>query len=144
MRTHPDRPVVGVGAVVLDGDRVLLVKRGHEPLKGEWSLPGGAVELGEALEAAVAREVREETDLDVAVGPIVDVPDRLHRDPDGRVRYHYVLVDFLCHVRSGTLTPGSDADDAVWAPVDELGRFSLTETTIRVIQKALVLDARSV
>ena len=143
MQTHPDHPVVGVGAVALDGDCVLLVKRGHEPLKGEWSLPGGAVELGETLEAAVAREVREETDLDVAVGPIVDVLDRLHRDPDGRVRYHYVLVDFLCHVRSGTLAPGSDADDAVWARLDELARFSLTDTTVRVIQKALALDVRS-
>ena len=91
----PSGPIVGVGAVILDGDRVLLVKRGHEPLKGEWSLPGGAVEIGETLDAAVAREVLEETGLDVDVGPVVEVLDRIQRDADGRVEYHYVIVDYL-------------------------------------------------
>lgn len=137
MRTYPTQPVVGVGAVVLDGDRVLLVKRGHEPLKGEWSLPGGVVELGETLETAIVREVREETGLDVAVGPIVDVLDRLRYDPDGRVKYHYVLVDFLCRPSSGVLCCASDADGAEWAGLDELARYAVAEATVSVIEKAV-------
>src|SRR5439155_11424714 len=90
------RPIVGVGAVIFDGDRVLLIKRGHEPLKGEWSLPGGRVELGETLGQAVAREVLEETGLVVDVGPVVEVLDRVHRTPDGRVEHHFVIIDYLC------------------------------------------------
>src|SRR2546428_7972306 len=111
-REFPERPVVGVGAVVIDGSRVLLVKRANEPLKGEWSLPGGAVEIGETLEAAIRREVREETGLDVEVGPIVDVLDRIRYDPDGRIKFHYVLVDFLCRPLCGTLQGASDAQEA--------------------------------
>src|SRR5712692_8214105 len=101
-RTYPDRPIVGVGAVVIDGNSVLLVRRANEPLKGEWSLPGGAVELGETLEAAIAREVYEETGLSVEVGPIVDVLDRIRFDDDLRPRFHYVLVDFVCRSSAGT------------------------------------------
>ena len=139
MREYPAQPVVGVGAVVLDGDRVLLVKRGHEPLKGEWSLPGGAVELGETLETAAAREVREETGVNVDVGPIVEVVDRLRHDPDGRVQYHYVLVDFLCHP-SGTTqaAAGSDADAAVWATLGELEALGVAKAAVRVIEHAIV------
>src|SRR3977135_2354347 len=111
-RRHPERPIVAVGAVIVDGDRVLLVKRGQEPLKGEWSLPGGAVEIGETLEEAIRREVREETCLDVEVGPIVDVLDRIRYDPDGRIKFHYVLVDFLCRPLGGTLQGASDAEEA--------------------------------
>jgi 8-oxo-dGTP diphosphatase len=137
VREYPVRPIVGVGAVVLDGDRVLLVKRAHEPLKGEWSLPGGAVELGETLEKAIAREVREETGLDVDVGPMVDVLDRLRYDPDGRVKYHYVLVDFLCRPSSGVLCGASDAEAAEWAAFADLARYALADTTIGVIGKAV-------
>jgi mutator protein MutT len=135
-REFPDRPVVGVGAIVVDGNRVLLVRRGHEPLKGEWSLPGGVVEIGETLEVAIAREVQEETGLRVDVGPIVDVLDRIRFDPDGRARYHYVLVDFLCRPNSGTLASASDAEDVKWAPLIELVDCGVADATITVIQKA--------
>ena len=136
-RRYPDRPIVGVGAVVLDGDRVLLVKRAHEPLKGEWSLPGGAVDVGETLEEAIGREVREETCLDVEVGPIIDVLDRIRCDGDGRVRFHYVLVDFLCRPLGGTLQCASDAEEAAWAERAELGRYGVADATISVIDKAI-------
>jgi mutator protein MutT len=137
VREYPERPLVGVGAVVVDGARVLLVRRGHEPLKGEWSLPGGAVEVGETLEVAIAREVREETGLEIDVGPMVDVLDRIRFDADGRVLYHFVLIDFACKSVGGTLTRGTDAADVKWAPVIELAQYGLTETTMSVIQKAL-------
>jgi ADP-ribose pyrophosphatase YjhB (NUDIX family) len=143
VREYPDRPIVGVGAVVIDGDRVLLVRRANEPLKGEWSLPGGAVEIGETLEAAVAREIREETGLDVSVGPIVEVLDRISLDADGRARYHYVLVDYLCQPTGGTLACASDAEAVMWASGDELTQYGVAEPTITVIRKALALPRRA-
>ena len=136
-RTYPERPITGVGAVVLDGDRVLIVKRAHEPLKGEWSVPGGVVDVGETLEEAIHREVREETGLEVEVGPIVDVLDRIRYDPDGRVKFHYVLIDFLCRPLGGTLQCASDAEEAMWAERAELGRCGVAEATISVIDKAI-------
>ena len=136
MRPYPERPVVGVGAVVLDGDRVLLVKRGHEPLKGQWSLPGGGVETGETLEAAIAREVREETGLDVEVGPMVEVLDRIGRDAAGIVEHHFVLVDFVCRATGGLLRGASDADDAEWVPLDRLTDYGVAAVTVQVIRKA--------
>lgn len=137
MREYPERPIVGVGAVVVDGARVLLVRRANEPLKGEWSLPGGAVEIGETLEVAAAREVREETGVDVEVGPIADVLSRIRFAADGRVQYHYVLVDFVCKPVGGTLCCGTDATDAVWVGISDLSAHGLTETTVRVIHQAL-------
>jgi mutator protein MutT len=139
LRAYPDRPIVAVGAVILGAGRVLLVRRGQEPLKGEWSLPGGAVEVGETLEAALVREVREETSLDVVVGPVVEVLDSIRHDADGRAQYHYVIVDYACRVRAGTPTAavrGTDADDVQWVPVEELDRYRVTATAIAVIRKA--------
>ena len=136
MRKYPDRPIVGVGAVVFDAARVLLVRRGQEPLKGEWSLPGGAVELGETLEEAVVRELREETGLEVEVGAAVEVLDRIRRDAAGRVEYHYVLVDYACTVRGGRLAAGTDAADARWADLAELAALGVSEKAISVIRKA--------
>jgi ADP-ribose pyrophosphatase YjhB (NUDIX family) len=137
VRPYPERPVVGVGAVVLDGDRVLLVKRGHEPLKGQWSLPGGGVEIGETLEAAVAREVLEETGLDIEVGPIVEVLDRISRDGGGNVEHHFVLVDFVSRALRGVLRGSSDADDAEWVPIDRLTDYGVAAVTVQVIRKAV-------
>jgi mutator protein MutT len=139
LKSYPDQPVVGVGAVVLDGTRVLLVRRGQAPLKGEWSLPGGTVELGETLEAALAREVLEETGLQVRVGPLVDVFERVQRAGDGRVEFHYVIADYVCSVTGGLLAHASDADDARWVAVDELGAFRLTNKALEVIGKARAL-----
>jgi ADP-ribose pyrophosphatase YjhB (NUDIX family) len=136
MREYPDRPIVGVGAVVVDGDRVLLVRRGHEPLKGEWSLPGGGVEVGETLEAAIAREVLEETGLQVEVAALVDVIDRISRDDEGRVRYHYVLIDFVCRPVGGVLCCATDADDATWVAIADLPLYRLPEATLAMVRKA--------
>jgi 8-oxo-dGTP diphosphatase len=136
MRQYPDRPIVGVGAVVIDAGRVLLVRRGNEPLKGEWSLPGGAVELGETLEGALVREIREETGLHIEVGPVVEVLDRVRRDSDGRIEYHYVIVDYVCRVRGGQLAAGTDAEDVRWTDLLDLERLGVSETAIAVIKKA--------
>jgi len=138
-RRYPDRPFVGVGAVVLRDGRVLLVKRGREPLAGEWSLPGGAVELGETLEASVVRELQEETGLDVEVGPVIEVFDRITHDAGGRVEYHYVLVDYLCWPTGGELQPASDVDDAIFVAPEDLRLYALTAKAHAVIARALEL-----
>jgi len=134
--TYPERPVVGVGAVVLEGQRVLLIRRGHAPLKGQWSLPGGRVDVGETLEQAIAREVLEETGLEIEVGPIVEVLDRISRDADGRVEHHFVLIDFVGRPRGGALRSASDAEDAAWVALHDLARYEVAPVTISVIQKA--------
>jgi mutator protein MutT len=139
LRQFPDRPIVSVGAVVVDGDQVLLVKRAHEPLKGAWSLPGGVVELGETLLEALAREVGEETGLDVAIGPVVEVLDRVQRAPDGRVEYHFVIIDYLCRPRGGALACATDAADARWVAAADLARFDVTQKATEVIHRALAL-----
>jgi len=152
-REYPSRPIVGVGAVVLCGDSVLLIRRGHEPLRGEWSIPGGAVELNERLDAAVAREVLEETGVEVEVGSIVEVVDRIRPDLDaGRPQFHYVLVDFLCRPASAAegaartplplATASSDADEARWVRIESLAHYAVAAATMRVIHKAIEI-ARS-
>src|SRR6476661_6967248 len=135
-REYPDRPIVGVGAVIIDQGRVLLVKRGSPPLLGEWSLPGGVVELGETLRAAAEREAREETGLIVKAGEVLEVLDRIIPGKDGAPQYHYVLIDFLCTVQGGELRAGSDAGDVCWVKESELGKFKLEQTAVEVIRKA--------
>ncbi len=146
-REYPDAPIIGVGAVVIDGNKVLLVRRGQEPLKGEWSLPGGALELGETLQQGVVREVLEETGLTVAPAGIVEVLDRITQDDSsGRVRYHYVLVDFLCHVAGGMLCGASDAEEARWVEREDLqeqGCYRVAPLTVQVIEKAFRLGQAS-
>ncbi|MBT9329650.1 NUDIX hydrolase [Paracidobacterium acidisoli] len=134
-REYPDRPVAGVGAVIVQDGRVLVIERGQEPLKGEWSLPGGALELGETLEEGIRREVLEETGLEVELLAVVEVFDRISTDAKGQVRYHYVLVDFLCRVTGGLLACATDAADARWAGPDDLD--GIAPFTVEVIRKGM-------
>ena len=140
-REYPEAPIVGVGAVVIDGTKVLLVRRGQEPLKGEWSLPGGALELGETLQQGVVREVLEETGLIVVPGGIIEILDRITPDEaSGRVRYHYVLIDFVWQVSGGALCSASDAEEVRWVERDQLQNgFRLAPVTLVVIEKAFRL-----
>ncbi len=138
-RAYPERPVVGVGGVVFAGDRVVLVRRRQEPLAGQWSLPGGTVELGETLEAAVAREIREETGLAVEVGPVVEVFDRILVDERRRVRFHYVLIDYLCRAAGGALGSGSDASEVALVEPSGLAGYGLTAKAEAVVRRAVQL-----
>jgi 8-oxo-dGTP diphosphatase len=142
-REYPAQPVVGVGAVVVRGGRALIVKRRHEPRQGEWSLPGGLLHLGESLSDAARREVKEETGLDVYPEAIIETFDRVHRDPDGRIRFHFVIIDFVCESRDGDAVAGSDADAVAWATAGELDAYGVNAHAAAVIKKGLeVLRAR--
>lgn len=138
-REYPERPIVGVGGVIVDDGKVLLIRRKYEPLKGHWSLPGGMVEIGETLEDALTRELLEETGLAVDVGPVIEVFDRITRDDDHRIRYHFVLIDYLCWRGDGALRAGSDVDAAVWADPDNLADYSLTDKATSVIRRGMTL-----
>ena len=139
----PASPIVGVGAVIVNNDKVVIIRRANEPYKGQWSIPGGRVELGEPLVAAVRREMREETGLDVDVGPVIEVFERIQRDDQGRVRYHFVIVDYLCAYVGGELCAGDDAADAAWVTSEELDRFDIRESAVTVIRRALQLAIES-
>jgi 8-oxo-dGTP diphosphatase len=136
-RQYPDRPIVGVGAVVIDRRRVLLVQRGTEPLKGEWSLPGCVLELGETLQQGIAREVLEETGLEIDPDEIAGVFDRILPDSAGKLQFHYVLIDYVCRLKGGELRAGGDANDARWVHENELKDFHLAEVTEKLIRQVL-------
>jgi ADP-ribose pyrophosphatase YjhB (NUDIX family) len=138
-REYPDYPRVGVGAVVLDGDRVLLVQRGGATLTGKWSIPGGLVEVGETTREAACREIAEECGLEIELVDVCGILDRVIRDADGRVRYHWVLVDYLAVARGGTLCAGDDAADARWVLIDEVERYDTTDGLMDMIRRAVAL-----
>ncbi len=135
-RDYPDRPFLGVGAVIIDDNKVLLVRRANPPLQGEWSIPGGLVETGESTRDAIIREVLEETALRVEVAALVEVFERILRDNRSRVQYHYVLLDYRCRVVSGQAQAGSDVSEVRWATLDELELLSVSPETCMVIRKA--------
>lgn len=132
-REYPEHPLVGVGAVIIENSRVVLVKRAHPPLQAQWSIPGGVLEVGELVRDAAIREAGEETGLTVEPGELLGVFDRVLRDGKGSVQYHYVLVDFLCRRLSGELTAAGDASDARWFTREELPALNLAEDTLEVI-----------
>ncbi len=134
-RRYPRRPVLGVGELIFSDDCILLLERGREPLKGQWSLPGGALETGETLEAGVCREVAEETGLRVKPTGILEVFERIMPDAQGRAEYHYVLIDYFCRVEGGALCPGDDCARAEWVRREDLGQYAITEGTLEVIEK---------
>jgi mutator protein MutT len=136
-REYPDNPLVGVGAVIVQNDQVLLIRRGTAPLLGEWSLPGGVLECGETLREAVVREAREETGLTVEPGEMLGVYERVIRSDDGRVRYHFVLIDYLCRPVSGDLQAATDAADVRWFTPDQLPALNLAYDAHDVVQKGL-------
>jgi 8-oxo-dGTP diphosphatase len=135
-RRYPEAPVVAVGVLLFDGDRVLLVQRGRPPQVGRWTVPGGGVEVGETLEEAALRELAEETGLACTLGPVVEVLDRVVRDGDGRVEFHYVILDFVGTAPSGTLLASSDCADARWVPIAELDAWETTDGLAPVVRRA--------
>jgi 8-oxo-dGTP diphosphatase len=156
-REYPDRPVVGVGGVVIEKGRALLIRRGSEPLLGQWSIPGGTLELGESLEHGVVRELKEETGLTVRILEMIEVFDRIYEDEAdaaGREmvessgaaarkrgpRYHYVIIDYLCERIDGDAKAGSDVTDVAFATEDELEKYGVTETATRILQKAFAME----
>jgi 8-oxo-dGTP diphosphatase len=134
-REYPETPLVGVGAIIIEDNSVVLVKRGHAPLQGKWSIPGGVLEIGETLRKAVVREALEETGLAVEPGELLGVFERVIADDQGKMRYHYVLIDFLCQRVAGELAAGDDADEVRWFRREELRGLELAQETEEVILK---------
>ena len=135
-RRYPPRPLVGVGAILLDGDRILMAQRGKQPLEGWWSLPGGALETGERLADAVRREVREETGLEIEPVAVFEIFERIMPDAEGVVEYHYVLIDYICRVTGGQLAAGDDVCKVEWVRRRDLPKLQITEGTLGVIERA--------
>ena len=145
-REYPERPVIGVGGVIIDRGRVVLIRRGSEPLLGQWSIPGGTLEIGETLEEGVARELLEETGIQIRVLELIELFDRIYRDNGPaaathkkKPRFHYVIADYLCENIGGEPRAGSDVTDLAFAWEDELAKFQLTETATRVLKKAFAM-----
>lgn len=136
-RLYPERPIPAVAAVTIRGREVLLVERGKAPSLGLWGVPGGAVEVGETLEEAVAREVMEETNVAIKPVELLEIINSMSRDDEDKVRHHYVLFEFLCEYVSGEVAPGTDAPDARWVPIDDLGSVNIMAYTRRFIEKVL-------
>jgi 8-oxo-dGTP diphosphatase len=142
-RDYPEHPIIGVGAVIVQAGRVLLVRRDTEPLRGEWSVPGGMLELGEKLRDGIRREVQEETGLDVEVGEVLDVFDSIFADALGRTQYHYVLIDYLCRPLSGEAHAGSDVSDVRWVNTEALPAMGLRASIEGVVKKGLAIAGKS-
>ena len=155
-REYPERPVVGVGGVVIENGRALLIRRGSEPLLGQWSIPGGTLELGESLEHGVIRELKEETGLTVRIVEMIEVFDRIYADEADAAggvasefshaaakkkgpRFHYVIIDYLCERVDGEAKAGSDVTDVAFASEDDFVKFGLTETATRILRKAFAM-----
>ena len=141
-RRYPSRPILGIGAIILDRDRVLLVERGKPPLEGFWSLPGGVLEVGETLESGIRREVLEETGLEIQTRGVVEIFERIMLDAAGKPEYHYVLIDYLCRTTGGVLCAASDCARAEWVPRRRLGEYNITAGTPPVIEKAFLHRAK--
>ena len=145
-REYPERPVVGVGGVIVDRGRTVLIRRGAEPLLGQWSIPGGTIEIGETIEEAVCRELREETGLEVRVLELIELFDRIYLEngtasqDKKKPRYHYVIADYLCELVGGEARAGSDVTDLAFAREEELGKFQLTEKATSVVKKAFAMS----
>ncbi|HLI62096.1 MAG TPA: NUDIX hydrolase [Terriglobales bacterium] len=142
-RDYPEHPIIGIGAVIVEGGRVLLVRRDTEPLRGEWSVPGGMLELGEKLRDGVRREALEETGLQVEPGEVLDVFDSIFTDGLGRTQYHYVLIDYLCRPLAGEAQAGSDVSDVRWVSAEALPAMGLREATEQVVRKGLQRAGKS-
>jgi len=142
-RTYPTRPIPGVAGIIIHGGRILLSVRGKPPSEGKWGLPGGAVEVGETVEEALVREVAEETGVAVRTLRLVAVLDSVSRDEDGKVKYHYVLFEYLCGYVAGEVCAGSDAPDARWVPLDDLDSVDMMPTTRRFVEKILGQEKES-
>jgi 8-oxo-dGTP diphosphatase len=142
-REFPETPLVGIGAIIIENARVVLVKRAHPPLQAEWSIPGGVLEVGELMREAAIREAHEETGLTVDPGELLGVYDRVLRDANQRVQYHYVLIDFLCRRVAGDLVAASDAAEVRWFTREELPALKLAEDTLEVIGKGFAKQGSS-
>jgi 8-oxo-dGTP diphosphatase len=138
-REYPDRPIVGVCGVVIEHGRTVLIRRSNPPLEGQWSIPGGILEVSETILQGVERELHEETGLVVRAGELIEVFERIIPDKDGRTQYHFVIIDYLCERLSGSPRPGGDALEAVWVEQGDLERYALVPAVIRVLGKAFEL-----
>jgi mutator protein MutT len=137
-RDYPDRPFLGVGAIIVQDDHILLVRRANPPLQGEWSIPGGLVEVGETTKEAIIREIQEETSLEIEPVKLVEVFERILRDKSNLVQYHFVLIDYVCRIVSGEPRAGSDVSELRWAKMKELDGLKVSPETCAVIRKAVL------